>query len=267
MSINLDVDMEDAPPGGPREFTVPDPPQKPGFIHGVDNVHWSQSSRRLAAQLNHDKTGFDVKLYDPSDPTARGLDPSISPWYRLGPPSNIPDYPPLLEKYSVQMLEAAGFLNHDTGFDIAKINGRLAFAPWRNYHRDPDLQIRIHPVLRRDKWLGITDYQYSLMLPSLLLASAILDDPITLNYFCALSRPSADMKTVKHVSAGLTADCKIMEIPATLSYNDQQETYNKFILMTTYLESWSFEDVAGPIFGLTGRTLGVFGQPERASKL
>jgi hypothetical protein len=44
-----------------RKFPVPDPPQKPDFIQGADNIHWSQFSRRLAAKLSDDKTRFDIQ--------------------------------------------------------------------------------------------------------------------------------------------------------------------------------------------------------------
>ncbi|KAI4743497.1 hypothetical protein E4T50_06100 [Aureobasidium sp. EXF-12298] len=242
-----------------RRFEVPDPPQKPDFIHGADNIHWSQFSRRLAATPRKNGKGFDVKLYDPRDRShVYKNDPNITPWYRLGPPSNMPDYPPLLEKYGMQVLEAAGFLNHKEEKPAGepagdKINGRLAFQPWRNHTKNPNLQSRIHPVLRRNKWIGIDDHQYSLMVPSLLLASAILDDPVTLTYFYALSMPSAEMDTIKHVSAGLTADCKIMKIPYNLTEAQLVETYHKLFLMTAWLENWSFYDDGNPVYGYTER--------------
>ncbi|KAI4780824.1 hypothetical protein E4T52_04279 [Aureobasidium sp. EXF-3400] len=254
------------------EYEVPDPPRKPDFITGADNLHWSQFSRRLAATPRKNGKGFDVKLYDPRDRTHNYQDdPSITPWYRLGPPSNMPDYTPLLEKYGMQVFEAAGFLNHKEERPIGepagdKINGRLAFHPWRNHLKNPDLQSRIHPVLRRNKWIGIDDHQYSLIVPSLLLASAILDDPVTLTYFYALSMPSDEMDTIKHASAGLTADCKIMKIPFKLTEAQLLETYHKLLLMTAWLENWSFYDDGDRVNGYTERIKDKWGHSERASK-
>lgn len=210
-----------------RKFPVPDPPQKPDFIQGADNIHWSQFSRRLAAKLSDDKTQFDVQLYDVSDSTA----------LRVGPPTAMPDYPVLLEKYGLPVLEAAGFINNPIPTEHGYMDGRLAFARWRNPHQHDDPQILIHPVLRRKEWVGITDHQYSLMIPALVLATTILDDPVTLNYFHALAMPADSMDNISHVSAGLTADCKIMKIPDVLDYNQQWDTFKKLSLMSVWLES------------------------------
>jgi hypothetical protein len=129
-----------------RKFPVPDPPQKPDFIQGADNIHWSQFSRRLAAKLSDDKTRFDVQLYNASDTTA----------LRLGPPTAMPDYPVLLEKYGLPVLEAAGFINHSIPTEHGYMNGRLVFARWRNPHQHDDPQILIHPILRRKERVGLT---------------------------------------------------------------------------------------------------------------
>jgi hypothetical protein len=246
------------------KFRVPDPPRRPDFLGGVDNMHWAQSSRKLAATLNQDKTGFDVKLYDPSDPTAYGLDRSITPWYRLGPPSGIPDYPHLLGKYGIQVLEAAGFLNHKFAHISNKIDGRLTFKLWRKYSRNP--KERIHPVFERRQWVDITDHQYSLMQPALLLASAVVDDPVTLSYFYALAMPSASMDTLSHASAGLTADCKTMKIPDALNDDQQRETFRKLRLMTVYLQDWKFEDIDTGSYAYMDKVDFLSGRPMPASK-
>lgn len=79
------------------------------------------------------------------------------------------------------------------------------------------------------------------MKPAILLASAVLDDPATLNYFHALSVPAASMDTVSHVSSTLAADCKIMDIPDTLSPNQQRAVFHKLCAMRNFTY-WSFED-------------------------
>jgi len=262
-----DMDVED---WRDDKFKVPDPPRKPDFLQGIDNMHWAQFSRRLAATLNDDKTGFDVKLYDPSgptpDPTTRDPDPSITPWYRLGPPSAIPDYPVLIEKYGSQVLEAAGFIDHDFSPPSNNINGRLASEIWRPMAADRTIETRIHAALGRGMWHGITDHQYSLMHPALLLATAILDDPVTLNYFYALAEPAASMDTVSHASAGLQADCKIMKIPDTLNDDQQMKTGMKLIMMIAYLDDWGFDDIDMGCLAHTQRVHSPEGGPEIASK-
>ena len=229
-------------------------------------MHWTQFSRRLAATLNQDKTGFDVKLYDSSDPTAPGPDPSVTPWYRLGPPSAVPDYPVLLEKYGLQVLEAAGFLNHESDPISKRINGRLASKPWRIDKGATDIETKIHPVFRQSKWDRITDRQYALMHPTLLLATAILDDPVTLCYLYALAEPVASMDTVSHASAGLTADCKIMKIPDSLTDDQQRDTYMKLCRMTTYLYDWGFDNENLDSLAYTASISFQGGEPEPASK-
>lgn len=204
----------------------------------MKDKHWSEFSSRYAAKLNRNKNGFDVKLFDPNDQTA----------HKLGPPSQVPDYPHIIEKYGIQVLDAAGFLNHKAAITSGDITGRLAFADWRNPSRDADQWI--HPVFRRETWVGITDRQYSLLKPVLLLASAVLDDPVTLNYFHALSMPAASMDIVSHVSAGLTADCKIMDIPDTLSPDQQRAVFQKLCAMRPFTY-WVFEDYDEPAMAFT----------------
>ncbi|KAH0275059.1 hypothetical protein KCU91_g4848, partial [Aureobasidium melanogenum] len=212
-----------------HRFNTLHPPRKPPYI---PERRWSKFSSRLRAKLNDDKTGFDVKLAVSSDSTA----------YKLGPPSSVPDYPHHLEKYGMQVLEAAGFLNHKDEGTSGKINGRWAFEAWRNPDHSPDLQKRIHVVWRWQEWVNITPHQYSLMTPALLLASAILDDPVTLNYFYALAMPADSMDTVSHASKGLMADCKIMKIPDVLPAGEEWAAYLNVYLASMYIRSWGFED-------------------------
>jgi hypothetical protein len=183
----------------------------------------------------------------------------------MGPPSGIPDYPHLLEKYGVQVLAAAGFLNHKINQTSNHINGRLAFKPWRRNNAH-DVQARIHPVFEQSKWDGITDRQYFLMLPALQLATAILDDPITLSYFHALAMPSDSMDTVSHVSAELTADCRIMKIPDALDDDQQWEVFRKLYWMTAYLEDWGFDDEDLNSSAYTKKINWPSGGPRPASK-
>ncbi|KAK6008193.1 hypothetical protein QM012_000096 [Aureobasidium pullulans] len=222
---HADMNIPGAWPEQPRAFGAPEPPQRPDAMR---EVPWSRWSSSYAARLDDKKTGFDTKLFDPNDADA----------YRLGPPSEMPDYHQIIEKYGLQVLEAAGFLNHKVEAVSGDITGRLAFAQWRNPCLDVDQWI--HPVLRSEMWINVTDRQYSLMKPALLLASAILDDPVTLNYFHALSMPAASMDTISHISRGLIANCKIMTIPETLSPEQQQAVYKKLCNMRNFTH-WGFE--------------------------
>ncbi|KAG9663492.1 hypothetical protein KCU64_g1278, partial [Aureobasidium melanogenum] len=233
-----------------HRFNTLHPPRKPPYI---PERRWSKFSSRLRAKLNDDKTGFDVKLAVFSDSTA----------YKLGPPSSVPDYPHHLEKYGMQVLEAAGFLNHKDEGTSGKINGRWAFEAWRNPDHSPDLQKRIHVVWRWQEWVNITPHQYSLMTPALLLASAILDDPVTLNYFYALAMPADSMDTVSHASKGLMADCKIMKIPDVLPAGEEWAAYLNVYLASMYIRSWGFEDGLG-CFAYTARSQDSNGNYEKA---
>ncbi|KAG9699831.1 hypothetical protein KCU95_g1249, partial [Aureobasidium melanogenum] len=235
-----------------RRFDAPDPPKKPFYIR---EKCWPKFSSRLAAKLKSDKSGFDVKLLEHSDSTA----------YKLGPPSNIPDYPHHLEKYGMQVLEAAGFLNHQDEGVSGKIDGQLAFEYWRNTDHNPDLQKRIHPVWRWKEWVNITPHQYSLMTPALLLASAILDDPVTLSFFHALAKPMDSMDTVSHATQGLTGDCKIMKILDVLPEGEDFWTYMKLDLATLSIRDWGFKnDLA--VFAYTAKYQNYEGKFENGHK-
>ncbi|KAG9851580.1 hypothetical protein KCU98_g5854, partial [Aureobasidium melanogenum] len=245
--------MVDAEPHLPRQFDGPDPPQKPPYIF---EKRWSKFSSRLTAKLKSNKTGFDVRLSVFSNSTA----------YKLGPPSKVPDYPHHVEKYGLQVLEAAGFLNHKDEGMSGKINGRCAFEAWRNPSHSPDLQKRIHHVWRWQQWAGITPHQYSLMTPALLLASAILDDPVTLSYFYALAMPSDSMDTVSHATKGLTADCKVLKIPDVLPDGEVWGTSLNVDLMAIYIRDWGFDKNLEGAYGYTAKYKDSNGNYPKGSK-
>ncbi|THZ71014.1 hypothetical protein D6C84_10343 [Aureobasidium pullulans] len=222
--------------GTPRTFYVPDPPQIPP---SDPPQHWSKVSSNWTAHLKSDKTGFDVRPIDPNDSTG----------CRLGPPSNAPDYNVLLEKYGMQVLAASGFLNHTGAKMSEEIYGRLAFADFRNPTHEETL--KIHPVLSPNMWGKTTPQVYAMMVPALRLATAVLDDPITLNYFHALSTPSDLMHTrLSTFPDGRTEECKTMEIPDTLSEAEQQVVYDKICKMQSYT-NWGFETTDDRRYGIT----------------
>ncbi|KAI5203943.1 hypothetical protein E4T39_03904 [Aureobasidium subglaciale] len=120
----------------------------------------------------------------------------------------MPDYHSVLEKYGLQVLEVAGFLN-DTDVEITS-----------------DIRV-LHPVFRRNLWRDMTKEQYAMMRPSILLATAILDDPVTLCYFHALAVPAREMKTILLDTFTAKTDCKVVMIPDVLTAVEQREIFNK----------------------------------------
>ncbi|THY52790.1 hypothetical protein D6C97_06265 [Aureobasidium pullulans] len=212
--------------GTPRTFYVPDPPQIPS---SDPPQHWSKISSNWTAHLKSDKTGFDVRPIDPNDPTG----------CKLGPPSNAPDYNVLLEKYGMQVLAASGFLNHTGAKMSEEIYGRLAFADFRNPTHEETL--KIHPVLRPNMWGKTTPQVYAMIMPVLRLVTAVLDDPVTLSYYHALSSPSDLMDTrVYTFPDGIETECKTMDVPDTLSEAEQRAVYDKMCEMRRWT-SWKFE--------------------------
>lgn len=107
---------------------------------------------------------------------------------KLGPPSSLPGWPELLEKWGLQVLETAGFIN-----DTSWRNSRPTDIKGKYYvlHNDGP----IHPVLRRNMWDGMSDELWHAMQPALFLATAILDEPDTLNFLDGLMVPSHEMRS------------------------------------------------------------------------
>jgi hypothetical protein len=133
------------------------------------------------------------------------------------------------------MLEAAGFINHEfeAGNVFSDPIGRMAKT--RNPFDEPEKQI--HPVLRREMFASMTDEDYELMQPALLLASAILDDPTTLHFFYAVSH-LAQHSWVTHPKLG---KCRVVTFPATLTKAQQTATIKKIMDMRSWT-SWEIND-------------------------
>ncbi|KAG9711323.1 hypothetical protein KCU69_g64, partial [Aureobasidium melanogenum] len=70
---------------------------------------------------------------------------------------------------------------------------------------------------------------------SLLLASALLDDPGTLAFFYAIS----DLKSMTEFEDEVHGKCKVASVPATLTNMQETEVYRKIIAMRNWLE-WKF---------------------------
>ncbi|KAH0285081.1 hypothetical protein KCU62_g7805, partial [Aureobasidium sp. EXF-3399] len=116
--------------------------------------------------------------------------------------------------------------------------GQLHCFTWRNPTVDPNQ--RTHPVFRFDMWHGITQEDHDMLRHSLLLASAVLDDPIVLSYFHAMRQHVASMETVIDPDTNLI--CRIVDIPATLTPDQQLDTYQAMCDM----RRWTYWSITGP---------------------
>jgi hypothetical protein len=154
--------------------------------------HWADVHHKYTTRIGDDGTWFEVRELNEDDPTgmARRFEGDWPKNFPVGPPSNIPDFHPIHGKYGLKVLNAAGFINSIHPYEstivgpIGKLHGE--------WYRDSksDLNDRIHPVFRFDMWRGITQADYNMLNPALLLASTISDDLTMLNYFHAIMQQS-----------------------------------------------------------------------------
>ena len=253
-----DADMNE--PEQPRGYNVPLPPEPPSKVDEHGNItleFWSDIRDKYTVRLRDDRTYFEIRELNDDDATGMGrrFEGDWPKMYSMGPPSEAPDYNPIHEKFGLKILNAAGYINsiYPTESMTFGPMGRLYGSSFRNPTWDP--AEKIHPVLRSHMWQGVSDEQYALLYPALDLASAILDDPTTLNYFYALSRPASSMTTVVDPDTNLT--CKIMDIPDTLTETQQRETYQLIWDMQIYTH-FTFKDMASSdydVYGVTKPTL------------
>jgi hypothetical protein len=233
----MDVDMSGTEsPVRPRGYNVPTPPMMPLVDDQGDIIydHWSDIHHRYTTRLGEDGTWFEVRELNENDPTgmARRFEGDWPKNFPLGPPSDTPDHHPIHEKYGLKVLNAAGFINSIQPYENAIVGplGQLHGAMFRN--PTSNLNERIHPVFRFDMWRGITQTDYQMIYPALLFASAILDDPTTLAYFYAVMQRADTMDTV--VDPDINKTCKIVDVPDTLTYEQQVATHAAICAMRNY---------------------------------
>ncbi|KAG9552143.1 hypothetical protein KCU71_g11954, partial [Aureobasidium melanogenum] len=223
-------------------YSVPDPPPvvPPGF-----------NPSNYVARLNRVTNQFDIQPRSRGKYSQLGL-PSIDPTgghtnLKVGLPSRAPDWHPLLEKWGLQVLEAAGFLNstayRGTGEGQMPL-GRLTTA----FGNGP-----LHPLLREDMWHGLRADEYALMEPAIRLASAILDDPETLCFFAGLMVPSDKMpfSYLQHIEGR----CPIYGPSQPLDAAALADVYSKITDMRGHMR-WTLQDMNTMLgdrsaFGLT----------------
>jgi hypothetical protein len=233
----IDVDMSGTQtPDRPRGYNVPNPPMMPIVNDQGDIIfdHWADVHHKYTTRLGEDGTWFEVRELNENDLTgmARRFEGDWPKKFPEGPPSNMPDYHPIHGKYGLKVLNAAGSINSIQPYEDAIIGsiGKLHDATFRIPTND--FNQRIHPVLRFDMWRGITQADYQMINPALLLASAILDDPTTLNHFYAVMKRADTMDTVVDPDTGKT--CKIVNVPDTLTYEQQVTTHLAICAMRNY---------------------------------
>jgi hypothetical protein len=159
---------------------------------------------------------------------------------KLGPPSKAPDWHPLLEKWGLQVLDAAGFVN-----STASNPFRTSLGPLSKHKPKVTGQQRhgakhqiIHPVFREDLWEDLLEGEYKLMEPALRLASAIIDEPDTLGFFAGLTIPSEEMSWIYSSRLGRVP---VFHATEPLKGKELIDIYNKVHNMRKYLK-WKMVD-------------------------
>ncbi|THZ58035.1 hypothetical protein D6C85_10331 [Aureobasidium pullulans] len=198
--IDSDTDMSDCySDDGLLAYKTPYPPSLP-----ANEPNWEQS--KAYGQGKSRKTDWPFEQ-------------------RLGYPSTREGWHPLIFKWGLQVLDAAGFIN----FETTKPHTYNPNGYWESKRNmSGTLAERIHPVLRKEMWHLFTDEEYKTIMPALLLATAILDDPVMLCLFYALSRPTDQLTTFEDPHLG---ECKKLNIPATLTEQEQWEVHQKLCAM------------------------------------
>lgn len=242
-----DVSMSDAESESlePHTIFIPDPPTLPALFkddRGVVHAATWRHAQHFVAKYNKHGTGFDVRQAlddedtDEVDDEDDDKDKDGDEWpYHLGAPTRPPVSDPLICTWGLQLLDAAGFINYEQDDADAYMDPVGRFAKIRN---PLNLQSeRIHPILRKDMFQNLTDSGYELILPAIMLASAYLDDPTTLNFFYGV------WATEQHTSFWDIdlGHCTIVHVPESLSEENQRETYEKILAMRKWT-SWVFVD-------------------------
>ncbi|THY07309.1 hypothetical protein D6D02_07263 [Aureobasidium pullulans] len=220
---------------GSSTFSIPHAPKFP-------DGNLRDTARDFGARENPDGNSFEVRPIDPDDLTGEGrLSPDDFPiQYRLGPPCKSMGWSEVVHKWGLQMLERAGFLNVDV----------LLADDW---YMSP-----FGKFAAKDLWHKTTDTDYDLMRPALILASAFLDDPTTLCLFHAMAVPADQMTTFLDPKLGW---CKRLDVPATLSDDQQIVTYHKICMMRQYMSIyWETFDNQGK-YGAVAYTKPQLGRP------
>jgi hypothetical protein len=252
----------------PVEFHVPHPPFGFKPEHAEDEM-WIRDPESWTARLHESGHGFEVRPMNHLDnPEGKRFPGDWPADLTLGcPTSGLQGYSTLQETFGFNVLNAAGFINRlpeqGPGW-----SGQTTALPGRYARiRDPTMRRGdVHPILRRDMWYYINDEDYENILPALSLASAMLDDPETLYYYHALSKPIDEMQLVVDPTLG---ECRVTELPTRLSDAELEAVSQKIVGLRHYT-SWNVpenrNDTTG-VYGLVTPLLaGIFDDEQLASQ-
>ncbi|KAI4730280.1 hypothetical protein E4T49_01877 [Aureobasidium sp. EXF-10728] len=241
---SIDVDMSDVAPEGPfLPYGVPHPPKlddmqrlrdaSNNMRESLEPVNWDRDALYHGARDDPLGEGFEVRLLNFNDQTGKmkGLPDDWDVQYILGPPNPSKEikWDDPIQKWGLQVLDKAGFINYglDNTDSLGDPIGR--FAKRRNPANSE--QYRIHPVFRQDCWQAITDVEYDIIRPALLLASALLDEPSTLCLFHAMAAQPSEMIAFEDP---VLKTCRRLRVPETLTYNEELIAFRKISSMREY---------------------------------
>ena len=242
-----DVDMEDSDVNngsifdGWLPFKIPYPPKFPGSIAMKGNYTLVDPDLELYAKNfgatdNPDGKGFQIRQLNKADPIGgKFSDDEFDVKYRLGSSSESRHWHDLVHKWGLQLLDRAGFIN-------VPIQEPEEDDPVGRHARNlrditKDLNEQIHPVFRKEMWRNMDDAQYATIRTPLLLATAFLDDPITLQVFYAISSPDR-WDTLVDSKLG---PYRRLKLSGTLTDSELKATYDKMADMRKYT-SFYWED-------------------------
>lgn len=243
---NADIEMGGVGPAKPLlSYGVPYPPELEATQRTSDGsievTDWTKHARYYGARDHPKGSGFEVRRFNEGDPAGKGKWSSHD-WdveYRLGPPSTSVNWNNMIEKWGLQVLDKAGFINLDPNTADSYMHPTGRFASRRNPSgKDGN---RVHPIFRRQVWRSLSEEDYQTIMPALLLASAFLDDPTTLCLFHAISAPAEQMVTFEDP---ILKTCKRLQVPETLTESEQWSVFHKICAMRKWTSFyWESSDI------------------------
>lgn len=220
-------------------------PQLPLEFDAQGNLvqpQWKNINGKYTARLNPQGNGFLVRRLNLNHPEGKNHDDDWPAKCILGPPSGL-SWESVPEKFGLQVLEDAGFINFQEG----QGGQRAAFdLPEGRLERSQSWYGGLLPIFERKMWRNTSKADYELMLPILRLATSILTDPETLCFLHAVAAQGAGMRIVQDPTVG---ECKVMIIPPVLTAAESAAVFTKIYEMRDYV-SFGFQ-VLGECFGRT----------------
>ncbi|KAH0034518.1 hypothetical protein KCU78_g2247, partial [Aureobasidium melanogenum] len=230
---DADVEMGGVEPTKPSlPYGIPYPPELEATQRMNDETFevtdWARHARYHGVRDHPNGNGFEVRLFNEGDPTGKGkwFPDDWDVQYRLGPPSTSVRWNSVVEKWGLQVLDKAGFINLNSNPGSSYMHPIGRFASKRNPSGMDDE--RVHPVFRREVWQNLSEGDYQTIMPALLLASAFLDEPTTLCLFHAISVPADQMTTIEDPNL---KNCKRLQVPETLTEPEQWAVFHKISAM------------------------------------